>query len=270
MANLQLMRVGVKLAAIERMALEGVREMQFLLGFLKENGLGCDADIAGARDWYCSSAERGFAPAQHMLFCLKNSGERRSNDQNAEQATTAVDCLRKAAAAGYAPAQVRLSEEASDPTEAHDLLFAAAEQGYARGAFLLGCLYRDGKVGSKSDHLATAFFWFRRAAELGDADSAAIVAGMLREGQGVEKDEAAALKWFLKAFEMNSPSAAIALSQIYRFGMLGQEVDLRRSKTYSARVKRLRTWWAQSLGLPDKKRTPPLRALLRSINRKLW
>ena len=63
---------------------------------------------------------------------------------------------------------------------------------------------------------------------------------MLREGKGVAKDEAAALQWFLKVFEMNSADAAAALSQIYRFGMLGQQVDLVKAEAYGSKTKEFR------------------------------
>jgi TPR repeat protein len=110
--------------------------------------------------------------------------------------------------------------------------------------------------------LQTAFTWYKKAAELGDADSASTVAHMLRDGTGVAKDEAAALQWFLKAFEMKSPEAAGALSQIYAFGMLDQPKDPEKSKFYHAKSREYRKWWAESHGFPDKKQKTFLRKVL--------
>jgi uncharacterized protein len=203
----------MRLAVVERMAHEGVREMQFLLGFLKESGLGFRKNIAEAHDWYRRSAERGFTPAQYMLFYANGPEKHQSGTANEQQGKIAVNWCRKAAAGGFAPAQLNLSFETPDPAEAYKLKLAAAEQGYARAAHTLGSLYRDCRSGSAPD-LPTAFTWFKKAAELGDADSANAVARMLREGTGVAKDEAAALQWFLKAFEMKSPSAASALTNL--------------------------------------------------------
>ncbi|MGH6851283.1 MAG: tetratricopeptide repeat protein [Methylocella sp.] len=226
--------------------------MQFLLGFLKESGLGFSKNIAEAHDWYRRSGERGFAPAQYMLFYANGPEKHQSGTDNEELGKIAVDWCRKAAVGGFAPAQLNLSFETPDPAEAHKLRLAAAEQGYARAASTLGDLYREGLRGSAPD-LQTAFTWFKKAAELGDADSAAGVGWMLREGTGVAKDEAAALQWFLKAFEMKSPEAAIALGQIYAFGMLDQPKDSAKSKFYHAKSRELRKWWAESHGFPDKK-----------------
>jgi TPR repeat protein len=50
------------------MAQEGIREMQFLLGFLKEAGLGYTKNIPEADQWYRRAAENGFAAAQYMLY----------------------------------------------------------------------------------------------------------------------------------------------------------------------------------------------------------
>ena len=81
-----------------------------------------------------------------MLFYAYGPQQSQSGTYNGEQGKTAVHWLRKASAGGYAPAQLALSYETSDPTEAYDLMLAAAEQGYARAAFALGSLYRDGRV----------------------------------------------------------------------------------------------------------------------------
>lgn len=242
----------MRLAVVERMADEGVREMQFLLGFLKESGLGYRKNIAEAHDWYRRSGERGFAPAQYMLFYANGPEKHQSGTANEEQGKIAVDWCRKAAAGGFAPAQLSLSYETSDPAEAYKLKLAAAEQGYARAAFALGYLYQEGRPNSAPD-LQTAFVWYKKAAELGDADSADSVAHMLRAGTGVAKDEAAALQWFLKAFEMKSPSAASALGQIYGFGMYDQPKDPAKAKFYYAKAGEFRKRFWESHGFPDKK-----------------
>ena len=105
----------MRLAVVERMAHEGVREMQFLLGFLKESGLGYRKNIAEAHDWYRRSGERGFAPAQYMLFYANGAEKHQAGTLNEEQGKIAVDWCRKAAAGGFPPAQLSLSIETPDP-----------------------------------------------------------------------------------------------------------------------------------------------------------
>jgi hypothetical protein len=196
-----------------------------------------------------------------MLFYANGPEKHQSGTYNEVQGKIAVDWCRKAAAGGFAPAQLSLSYETSDPAEAYNLRLAAAEQGYARAAWTLGNLYREGLPGSAPD-LQTAFTWFKKAAELGDADSADGVAHMLRDGTGVAKDEAAALQWFLKAFEMKSHSAASALGQIYGFGMLDQPKDPAKAKFYYAKSREFRKWFWKSHGFPDKKQKTFLQKIL--------
>ena len=237
---------------LERMAREGVPEMQFLIGFLMESGLGFKKNATEAHNWYLRSAKSGCSAAQYMLFFANGPGMAQEKLTDKTPHEFAAEWCRKSATAKFAPAELSLSYESSNPEEALQLVEAAAEHGYARAAFTLGMLYENGHAG-RPPNIQVAFEWYKNAAELGDADSASHVAWMLRDGRGVVKDEAAAMQWFLKAFEMKSPEAAAALSQIYRFGMLGQPKDLRKAKKCESKIGDFRKWWARSLGLPDKK-----------------
>lgn len=247
---------------MERMAREGVSEMQFLLGVLREQGFGMRADHAESEKWYRLAAAAGMPAAQYALFQFLAA--ELDKDSSDEQKEGVREWLRKSAAGGYAPAQLHLSGEVTDRDESIRLKIAAANQGYAMAAFLLGCLYSEGDKTVTPDP-EQSFKWFVKAAELGHADAADRAATMLREGKGVPKDESAALKWYLKAYELGSPGAAGALSQIYGFGLLQQPKDAARAKRYSAEVPRLRRWWALSNGLLLEEPRPTLRSLIERI-----
>jgi len=98
-------------------------------------------------------------------------------------------------------------------------------------------MLEDG-LGVAIDH-QKAFHWYHRAAELGDADSAALVGRMYAGGIGVEKNEARALEWFREGQKRGSPWALLALSSAYRFGELGQSVDMDKADELGIRAKEL-------------------------------
>jgi len=84
--------------------------------------------------------------------------------------------------------------------------------------------------------LDQAFIWYRRAAELGDADAAASVGRMYANGTGVGKNEEKALQWLKEGQKRESPWALLALSSVYRFGELGESVDTNKADELAKRA----------------------------------
>lgn len=64
----------------------------------------------------------------------------------------------------------------------------------------------------------------RTLAEQGNAEAQFVLGSMYRDGQGVEKDLAATLKWWEKAAELGNVDAQFALGNIYSGGY-GVETD---------------------------------------------
>lgn len=226
------------LAELKRAAREGVREAQYVLGFLLENGLGCVADRTEAETWYRKAAEQGLAAAQYELAMTERSC---TTD---EQFGAALIWVRKAAEGGFWPAQMTLSAwheggfgMPADPVESFRVALKAAEDGYVSAAREVASMYERGR-GVAID-LEKAFAWSMRAAELGDPDSAYAVGRNLQSGSGVAKDEQKALTWLVKACDLGSPWGCTALSHAYRFGELGLPVDEKKAEEYAARAKEL-------------------------------
>ena len=88
------------------------------------------------------------------------------------------------------------------------------------------------------------------------------VAEMLESGTGIEKDETVAFEWRVRAFEMKAPHSAIALSRIYRHGLLGQRVDLKKAKSYAGKDKAFTKLSLESRGLSASNKK---QSLLRSL-----
>ena len=122
-------------------------------------------------------------------------------------AATALPLLRKAAEAGYAPAQMalgtcyRLGEGVEkDEAESARLVGLAAEQGLPMAMNGMGVNYITG-CGVEQDE-AKAAEWYRKAAEAGYVRAKVNLAAMLRKGRaGVPKDEAAAARLYCEAAE---------------------------------------------------------------------
>jgi len=78
--------------------------------------------------------------------------------------------------------------------------------------FNLACNYRDGKGVAKD--MTQAAYWYRKAAEQGDADAQNSLAIRYELGEGVPKDLDQALFWYRKAAAQGSPQATRSLERL--------------------------------------------------------
>lgn len=101
-------------------------------------------------------------------------------------------------------------------------LLAKAKAGDAKAQHDLGHSYRDG-TGVEKDP-AEAVKWFRKSAEQGDFRAQYDLGDSYQNGIGVEKDPAKAVKWFLKSAEQGDARAQFELGRSYYDGM-GVEKD---------------------------------------------
>ena len=102
-----------------------------------------------------------------------------------------VEPMRRAAAMGYVPAQMRLA-----------------------------ALYTDGGAGIAPD-AAEARQWVRRAAEAGDPRAMQHYATQLYDGTGGTKDEKSALYWMQKSAEAGSVDSQFNVAHLYEKGVKG-------------------------------------------------
>lgn len=215
-------------------ALQGIPEAQYVVGIFYENGFGVATDKRVAEDWFLKSAQNGFAAGQYELsLLLQSKGE--------ENLAEAVDWLRKSAFQGFPLAQhlYSLYCEAGigmvpDPIEAFRVCLLAANRDYCPAVRRAASMLEQG-IGT-AVALDQAFIWYRRAAELGDADAAASVGRMYANGTGVGKNEEKALQWLKEGQKRESPWALLALSSVYRFGELGESVDTNKADELAKRA----------------------------------
>ena len=92
----------------------------------------------------------------------------------------------------------------------------AAEQGDAFSQVSLGSIYARGD--GVPQNYAEAVKWFRLAAEQGDAQAQHALGFIYFRGEGVPRNEAEAVKWFRLAAEQGNSDSQDMLGRIYRDG----------------------------------------------------
>ena len=60
--------------------------------------------------------------------------------------------------------------------------------------------------------------WYRRAADLGNADAQNNLGNMYASGDGVRRDPREAFRWYMKAAEQGCAAAEINLGRMYETG----------------------------------------------------
>jgi len=98
-----------------------------------------------------------------------------------------------------------------------------AESGDANSQYNLGRMYAKGEGVEKDE--ATAIEWYLKAAEGGSAAAQHNLGLRYTNGQGVEKDMEEALRWFTKAAEAGYVTSQANLGVVYQYG-LGVEKNL--------------------------------------------
>jgi formylglycine-generating enzyme required for sulfatase activity len=92
----------------------------------------------------------------------------------------------------------------------------AAEQGNADAQYSVGWMYENGRGVANDD--AQAVFWYRKAAEQGNADAQYNLGWMYENGRGVAKDDEQAVVWYRKAAEQGNALARNNLGVMYAEG----------------------------------------------------
>jgi TPR repeat protein len=105
---------------------------------------------------------------------------------------------------------------ASPPARADAHLLAAARQGDAEAAEMLGTMFESGAGVRRNE--AEAAYWYGRAAQAGRRQAQYAYAQFLESGTGITKDEKAALEWHLKAACQGHVGAATNIAAMLATG----------------------------------------------------
>ena len=198
-------------------------------------------------------AKQGHLDAQYTLGNMYYSGQ--GVEQNYDEA---VGWYRKAAEQGHVEAQWELSklyergsrgvkrnyveaakwcEKASEQghkqaTEVFYVLshLKAAESGSSIAQYTLGNMYYVGQGVQKDD--AEAAKWYRKAAEQDHVEAQRKLGNMYYAGAGVQKDDAEAAKWYQKVAEQGDADAQYRVGKMYEDGIGVQKDYTEAAKWY--------------------------------------
>lgn len=169
-----------------------------------------------------------------------NKGEEYLNGGGGEiNHSLAIECFKKAFENGYSNASLKIGEIYCFSNKVED--FENADFWFKKtlNQFSLGIKYLD--IGEKlleklfyvgenpnGGHLhkykpEKAFYWFNKAAELGNGDAMFQLALCYSKGQGVEKNHLKSFEWYEKAYDNNCTnqiSTLIALANFYKIGFV--------------------------------------------------
>lgn len=192
---------------------KGDRDAQLKLAFLYDKGLGGEANMEAALQWYTLAAEQGQPQAQYLLgqmYQLGKVGAQPDYEQAKKWYT--------AAKGKYIPAAVALGfifdTVEDDYLGAIENYQLAADANDNIGLLNAGLVYEDGK--GQPVNLQKAEVVYKQAAEKGYAPAMSQLAGLYFRGINGHKDEQKALHWYKKAAALNDRDAN------YQLGLLSE------------------------------------------------
>ena len=173
-------------------------------------------DYPAALKEFKSLAEGGSAEAQFYTGVMYENGEGLPQDYRQIMANTeqAANWYRKAAAQGYAPAQVNLGimletggRLERNYKEAASWYRKAAEQGNSAAQFNLGLMYYAGRGEDIALDYKEAASWFGKSADQGNSAAQIALGRMYEYGQSLPTDYVQAYKLYLLAEAAGNESA---------------------------------------------------------------
>ena len=118
--------------------------------------------------------------------------------------------------------RAKAAHQRGDYVEAMRWFRKAADLGNANAMENIGVLYRTGQGVVRDD--AEALRWWRKAADLGDANAMNQIGGAYRDGRGIGRDYIEAMRWFRSSAERGNMHAMTAIGFLYQHG-LGVNLD---------------------------------------------
>lgn len=194
---------------------QGYADAQYTLGTLLEKSAKSPEDYAASVSWWRRAAEQGHAPAQASLGSAYKSGRGIKQDF-----AEAFRWYENSAAQGYGFAQFNLAiayatgqgVKLSDDLALRWAL-RAAESGNAVAQFYVGHVLANGLHGSAIDKPG-AVSWWEKAANQGFRDAQGRLGAAYQFGEGVNRDEIQAMKWFLIAAKQKLEPAVVLVEEL--------------------------------------------------------
>jgi TPR repeat protein len=214
------------LRLLHRAAARGYVPAQESLGIYYTAGIGMEKpDPQAALQWYTAAAEKGSADAATNIGSMYAIGDGIPKDM-----TAAIRWFRRASDGGGASAEYNLSVIyrrgdglPQDEQQALLWLTKAANHDFIPALREMGFRAAYPRVGAAAD-IPTALQRYKRAAELGDAISQAVLGDIFSNGELVKPDYEQAAKYYRMAADQGQRDGQFGLAVRYTLGQ-GTPVD---------------------------------------------
>jgi TPR repeat protein len=196
------------------------------IGSMYAGGDGVPKDMSAAIRWFRQAADAGGASAAYNLSVIYERGDGVPRDE-----PQALSWLTKAVDHDFIPALREMGHRAAYPRDRSALpdvqvaiqrFKRAAELGDAISQAILGDIFSNGEL-VKPDYDQAAKF-YRMAAEQGQRDGEFGLAARYIAGEGVPEDPNEALRWFKAAADQGHADAQYDLGAMYELGR-GTDAD---------------------------------------------
>lgn len=187
----------------------GYPECQYNLAVNYENGYGIEQDYEKACEWYQKAANADYVYAVENLAGMYWNGM--GVTQNAKKA---IELFEKAVDLGCVSAQHTLGTillNQGELSRGIELVEKAAQVGYIPALGTIAFVYLRGIGGVKKD-TSKALYYLRPAVEEEEPEAMAVFSMMLKDGDGVYKDEKLARQLAFKAASMGNQRAIAMLA----------------------------------------------------------
>ncbi|MCU7809333.1 MAG: sel1 repeat family protein [Candidatus Thiodiazotropha sp. (ex Semelilucina semeliformis)] len=177
-----------------------------------------------------ATAGSGLAMCLCARFCRLGIGVKISGAE-------AMEWGKKAANQGFAPGYFEIGScyehgvgVEVDHKKATEYYEESASAGYGFAATQLAAKLHDGGLGDK--HIEKALMYAQLGYKYGDATAPLILGGWYENGDGIEKNESAAVMWYERGSELGSFLASERLHSAYLYGELGLLINKSKAKKY--------------------------------------
>jgi TPR repeat protein len=198
---------------------------QSTVGMFFYEGYLAKPDFEKAIWWFRKSAEKGIAEAEYMIGVMYANGEHVKKDWTEAAHWCHRSAKRGDRQAQYRMGVCFANGQgvAVDTKASMRWFLKAANQDCAKSQFLVGLMYYDGM--GVGQNFAVAARWYKIAAANGELRAQCSLAFMYMQGEGVEQSDALAVSCFLKAAQAGDALAEFNLGCLFKSGEHGVEKD---------------------------------------------
>lgn len=193
---------------------------QYYLAVCYLHGKGVKYNDKHAVDWMKKAADQNDVYAQAELGNFYMLGEITTQDFE-----LGIKYIKEAAKQGFVEAQIGLAKcyatgygVERDYQKAFNYYLSAAQSNKPYAAYQVGSYLLTGRVGLRPDP-TSAFPWFLKAAELGDADGQAQMAYLYLLGVGIERNFDKGIAWLHKAIKQKNIYGYYVAAMAYLKGL---------------------------------------------------